>query len=513
MDFEAWTETLDPLEFLSDVLDGSAAWALIGLDAIGTINQWSPGAQRLYGFEAGQVTGRESLAVLYPDDPEGPERASDVLEAARRHGKWDGNAIHVRRDGERVAVRLVAGPRRGPSGEFIGFVLISREVAENEAVPATDCQISTRFLIASDINALMSVDAQSIITDVSPTMQSLLGRPRGELAGRPFPALFTEVELARQKLQRVLQGERLDNLPLTVTGRSGDAVVQCSAVAIHDTRGHVREVLVAARTASASREQQESRGQTAPAESDPTETAPAESGQASASTAGSSDFLARMRHELLSPLNAIMGFTGMLLMKLPGPLTAEQEKQLTLIQSSARQMQSLVNQLRDLLKIRCGEFTLQQETFPCRGLLNEVVALLKPLAAERGVQLVVECDDDSALRSDRPVMLQILWNLTDNAVRFTESGGRVMLKVRQVREGNRTVSYFSVVDTGIGISEDDQETLFQAFRQVGDPESRNEEGAGLGLYASRKLAELLGGRIEFHSSEVEGSTFTLVVPG
>jgi two-component system sensor histidine kinase/response regulator len=221
-------------------------------------------------------------------------------------------------------------------------------------------------------------------------------------------------------------------------------------------------------------------------------------------------FLATMSHELRTPMNAIIGFTGTLLMKLPGPLNAEQNKQLSTIQSSARHLLSLINDLLDLAKIEAGKVELKFETTDCKAVVEEVVTTLRPQAESKRLALQVTLPDQAlTISADRRALSQIIINLANNAIKFTERGS-VHLKVSPGEANGRRMVEFSVEDTGIGIRPEDQLKLFAAFTQVGQA-SRGREGTGLGLHLSQKLAELLGGKITFRSEYGKGSTFTLAL--
>jgi signal transduction histidine kinase len=228
-------------------------------------------------------------------------------------------------------------------------------------------------------------------------------------------------------------------------------------------------------------------------------------------SAAKSIFLSSMSHELRTPLNAIIGFTGTLLMKLPGPLNADQEKQLSTVQLSAKHLLVLINDLLDLAKIEAGKVELSPEPTPCRPLLEDVMAPLRPLAERKGLELLMAAPaEEIVIRTDRRALAQIVLNLLNNAIKFTERG-RVRLGIeRRVLDG-RSMVEFSVQDTGVGIRPEDQAKLFTAFTQV-DAATRHQEGTGLGLYLSQNLAVLLGGTIICRSEYGKGSTFTLQLP-
>jgi len=224
-----------------------------------------------------------------------------------------------------------------------------------------------------------------------------------------------------------------------------------------------------------------------------------------------SEFLAHMSHELRTPLNAVIGYTGTLLMKLPGPLTADQERQLKTIQTSARHLLSLINDVLDLARIESGKVEIELKPMPCQEVMEEVLSTLRPLAQAKNLALEAELPDKPIeVRTDRRALSQILINLANNAIKFTERGS-VTLRLSE-RDGARgDIATIDVIDTGVGVKPEEQPRLFRAFQQLhaGKPRS---EGTGLGLYLSGRLAELIQGRIEFESEYGKGSRFTLLIP-
>ena len=219
-------------------------------------------------------------------------------------------------------------------------------------------------------------------------------------------------------------------------------------------------------------------------------------------------FLATMSHELRTPLNAIIGFTGTLLMGLAGPLNEKQKKQLETVSRSARHQLSLINDLLDLAKIESGKVEVNLEPVACRGVIEEVAQTLRPLAENKQLKFEVAVPEDEViLRTDRRALSQIVINLTNNAIKFTEQG-TVCLKLRRA---NGTTE-IAVTDTGVGINTEDQGKVFEAFARLGDNKSPRQEGTGLGLHLSQKLAALLGGRIRLQSEHGKGSEFVLAIP-
>ena len=224
-----------------------------------------------------------------------------------------------------------------------------------------------------------------------------------------------------------------------------------------------------------------------------------------------SAFIANMSHELRTPLNAIIGFTGTLLMKLPGPLLPDQERQLTTIRASARHLLSLINDILDVAKIEAGKVEVEAAPVDCQALVIETADSLRPLATQKGLQLSVEVPDAPVrVLTDRRALVQILINLVNNAIKFTETGA-VKVALSQRSELDMIVTEFAVTDSGAGIRAEDQAKLFQAFSQLDSTSTRHVEGAGLGLYLCQNLANLIGGSLSLASDFGHGSTFTLVL--
>ena len=221
-----------------------------------------------------------------------------------------------------------------------------------------------------------------------------------------------------------------------------------------------------------------------------------------------SAFLATMSHELRTPLNSIIGFTGILLQKLVGPLSDEQEKQLKMVQGSARHLLELINDVLDISKIEADQIVLMKEDFDLCASIQSSVEKVKHPADKKGLTLVTDLQPVSVpISSDRRRVEQILINLLNNAVKFTESGS-VTVQSR-VTDGRVKVS---ITDTGIGIREQDLQTLFKPFRQVDTGITRQYEGTGLGLSICKRLVDLLGGTISVTSDPGKGSTFAFDLP-
>jgi len=222
-----------------------------------------------------------------------------------------------------------------------------------------------------------------------------------------------------------------------------------------------------------------------------------------------SEFLANMSHELRTPLNAIIGFSEVLIERLFGELNPKQEDYLRDIHSSGKHLLTLINDILDLSKIEAGRMELESSTFDIAGALGNAITLVRERAQRHSIIVGKQVDATlTEITADERKFKQMLLNLLSNAVKFTPDGGRIDVLARR-EDGNAVIS---VRDTGIGIAPEDQQTVFEEFRQVGVDYTKKQEGTGLGLALTKKFVELHGGKIWLESEPGKGSTFTFTIP-
>jgi two-component system, NtrC family, sensor kinase len=221
-----------------------------------------------------------------------------------------------------------------------------------------------------------------------------------------------------------------------------------------------------------------------------------------------SEFLANMSHELRTPLNAIIGFSEVLSERMFGELNEKQEEYLKDIYASGTHLLSLINDILDLSKIEAGRMELELTDFHLPQAIDNALILVRERAGRRGITLEHSVDERLGdICGDERKVKQVLLNLLSNALKFTPEGGRVEVRAGMV-DG---MAEISVTDTGVGIAAEDQERVFEEFRQVGTADKKA-EGTGLGLTLCRKFVELHGGRIWVKSQLGAGSTFTFTIP-
>jgi signal transduction histidine kinase/CheY-like chemotaxis protein len=221
-----------------------------------------------------------------------------------------------------------------------------------------------------------------------------------------------------------------------------------------------------------------------------------------------SKFLASMSHELRTPLNAIVGFSDLLAEQTAGQLNEKQNRFVHHIKQGSTHLLQLINDILDLSKIEAGQLEFHCEAFPVGEALPEVLSTIRPLAMAKNILVQHKAETVRSVYADRVRFKQILYNLLSNAVKFTPKGGRIDI---DCAEAENTV-HISVTDTGIGIRPEDQNIVFEEFRQIEGNSGATSEGTGLGLAITKRLVEQQGGKISLESELGKGSRFTFTLP-
>jgi protein-histidine pros-kinase len=398
--------------------------------------------------------------------------------------------LGLRRDGSEFPVEISLSPIDTDEGVLIASAI--RDISDRKRA-----EQKFRALLESAPDAMVIVDSDGTIVLVNSQTEQLFGYDREELLGKPveqlvperFRGIHPQHRRAYSNEPRVrpmgagldLHGLRKDGTEFPV-GISLSPLITEEGLLVSSSIRDISERRKAEQVLQEKNLELEN------------------------ASLAKDRFLASMSHELRTPLNAVIGFTGTLLMKLPGPLTAGQEHQLRTIQGSAKHLLSLINDLLDVAKIESGKVEILPESVDCKAVIEEVATTLRPMASHKGLAFEVELPEkDVRLFTARRALSQIVLNLGSNAIKFTDQG-TVRIVLEQTTNDGSPHTAIHVIDTGIGISGEDRAKLFEAFQQVGAPRKR--DGTGLGLYLCRKLAELLGGRIELETESGQGSRFS-----
>jgi PAS domain S-box-containing protein len=501
--------------------------AIIAVDAAGRVMLWNQSAERMLGWTEEEVLGK--LLPILPPEIEQLPPADDPDSA--QHGV---ESIRIRKDGVRIPVSIWDAPVASLGGrlwvladltevrkaERLRADLVERERAARELAAA-----GQRFslLLEAAPDAILEVDPQGRIVLANTEAERLFQRSRGELAGLPVEALLPErfrgghtayrAHYAAHPVRRPM-GAGLDLYAVRKDGSEFAVDINLSPIEDGTERGHVMCVL---RDVSQRRGVEEKiRVLNQSLERRSLELAAANqelsvrNEEVERANRLKSEFLASMSHELRTPLNTILGFSELLSEETAGALTEKQKRFLTHIQRDARHLLELINEVLDLSKIEAGRLELHLEKFPLAVAMAEVLTSIRPLAAAKSISLDSHLDTQLMLEADRLRFKEILYNLLSNAIKFTPSGGRVWVQSSIVE---RSVCIL-VGDTGIGIAPEDQQPIFESFRQASATTKGVREGTGLGLAITKRLVEQHGGRIWVESEAGKGSSFffTLRLP-
>jgi PAS domain S-box-containing protein len=527
---------------LQSAIFNSANFSSIATDSGGVIQIFNVGAERMLGYTAADVVNKITPADI--SDPQELIRRAKALSVelatpitpgfealvfkASRGIEDIYELTYIRKDGTRFPAVVSVTALRDAQEAIIGYLLIgtdntARKQVEEERKKldqrVRDQHFYTRSLIESNVDALMTTDPRGIITDVNKQTEALTGCTRDELIGAPFKNYFTDPDRAEAGINRVLNEGTVRNFELTARARNGQlTVVSYNATTFHDRDRILQGVFAAARDVTELKRFEQTLQQ--------------KNIELEAASRMKSEFLANMSHELRTPLNAIIGFSEVLRDGLVGDMTDQQREFIGDICGSGKHLLSLINDILDLSKVEAGKMTLDLEPVEVSSFLENSLSIIREKASARRIRVVMdEAPDVGTIQADARKVKQILYNLLSNAVKFTE-GGEVTLKAcrvpraivgapsgawqcRSVALADNEFSEFlevSVTDSGIGISGDGLERLFQPFSQVDSGLARKFEGTGLGLAMVKLLAELHGGTVAVASAVGRGSRFTVWLP-
>ncbi len=506
---------------LQRAIFNSANFSSIATDAKGVIQIFNVGAERMLGYTAaevmnkitpadisdpGEVVARAQALSAELGTPITPGFEALVFKASR--GIEDIYELtYIRKDGTRFPAVVSVTALRDAKDAIIGYLLIGTDNTARKLVEAEqkkldqrlrDQQFYTRSLIESNIDALMTTDPAGIITDVNKQMEALTGCTRDELIGAPFKDYFTDPARAEAGIRLVLSDKKITDYELTACALNGKkTVVSYNATTFYDRGRKLQGVFAAARDITERKHVEAELKQAKAA--------------AESASRTKSDFLASMSHEIRTPMNAIMGVADLLTKT---ALSQEQDKYVQIIRRAGDNLLNLINDILDLSKVEASQLELERTGFSLSDLLEKVIEMVAVRAQEKGLTLVSEIAPTvpANLVGDPTRLRQVLLNLIGNAIKFTETGE---VSVRVTPDGNNSVPTalrFTISDTGIGIPSGKLDRVFDRFTQADSSTTRRFGGSGLGLTISKRLVELMGGRIWVESEVDKGSVFSFAVP-
>ncbi len=494
--------------------------AIVAVDMEGRVILWSESAERMFGWLREEVIGKP-LPVVSPD------AQSTDLEHSRSSNYEGFEAVRVHRNGMHVPVKIWTAPIGDGNGQLSVLADLSGvKQAEREHARLTDLEREAResaasvhgssLLFEAAPDAMLEVDTRGCILQANTEAEHMFQRPKEELLGLTIEALVPERFRGKHLAHRAAYSAHPVRRPMgagiDLYGLRKDGTEFAVDIKLSPVAGHVMCVV---RDVSERREAEKKikmlnqdleRGSQALAAAN--EALSLQNREVQRANRLKSEFLASMSHELRTPLNTILGFSELLSEESAGSLNDKQKRFVTHIQRDAHHLLELINDILDLSKIEAGRLELNLENFPMAVPAAEVLTSIRPLAASKSVTLDSDLDTTLILNADRVRFKEILYNLLSNAIKFTPSGGRVFV---ESSTGNGSVCIV-VGDTGIGIAPEDQEAIFESFRQASATTKGVREGTGLGLAITKRLVEQHGGKVWVESELGKGSRFYVAFP-
>ena len=494
----------------------NAGYAIIATDLDGVITLFNPSAERMLGYAAGDVVGKQSPAMFH-DPMELQERAAefaavigepvkvgfDVFIAKINHGlpnehEW----TYIRKDGTRLPVLLVVTTLQTDEGAIVGYLGMAADFSARRAAE-TALEDNNRFLdtLAAnipgmvgywDLNLRCRFANRSYIEWFEKTPEQMRGIGLKELVGEK---IFAENQ---PYIEAALQGER-QRFERTLTKPDGTL----GYIFVHYIPdldgGRVRGIIaVVSDVTQVKLGQLELESMNRQLE--------IRSREAEEASRSKSSFLANMSHEIRTPMNAIL---GMLQLLQQNGLSKKQADYAGRAESAARALLGILNDILDFSRVEAGKLELDFHTFGIDKMLRNIAFILSTNVGDKDLEIVFKIDPavPGWVIGDDLRLQQVLINLAGNAVKFTERGEVVLSVARQPAQGDEVAVRFSVRDTGIGISPDQLERIFDGFSQAEASTARRFGGSGLGLAISKRLVDMMGGTLEVESEVGGGSDF------
>ena len=481
-------------------------YAIFVLTKEGYIATWNLGAEKIKGWSADEIIGKH-FSIFYPEEDLKWDKPAYELKVAAEVGRFEDEGWRIRKDGSRFWANVVITALRDPDGTLRGFGKVTRDLTERRRNEEFLRESEERFrLLVEGVRdyAIFMLDPQGYIQSWNAGAEKIKGYKADEIIGTHFSIFYPEDDLKRDKpgyeLKEAAEVGRFEDEGWRIRKDGSRFWANVVITALRNKEGTLRGFAKITRDLTERKYAEEQRLQLAREQ--------VARAEAEAANRAKDEFLATISHELRTPLNAILGWGRMIR---NSNLSEEVfARGLETIERNARLQAQLIDDLLDVSRIISGKVRLTVMPVELTPVIEAAIDSIRPAADARNIRLEVMLDTNPGLVSGDPDRLQqVIWNLLANAVKFTDKGGRVQVRLEQI---NSHIE-ITVSDTGRGISQEFLPYVFDRFRQADSSITRLHGGLGLGLAIVRNLIELHGGSVRAQSpGEGQGATFTLKLP-
>jgi PAS domain S-box-containing protein len=499
-EYEIGTQSTELMRMLvQNVTD----YAIIALDTSGHVLSWNEGARRINGYEESEILGQH-FSIFYPEKDR-DTKPSLELKTALSEGRFEEEGWRIRKDGTPFWVNAVVTPIYDDSKQLIGFAKITRDLTERLAATELQRQTEEVFRLMVDAvkdYAIFLLTPEGIVFTWNEGARRINGYESSEIIGKHFSEFYTQEDKARNHPEEELEQARRqgayqeEGWRIRKDGTTFWASVTITAV--HDGKGELRGFAKVTRDLTERRQ----------AELE-LENARDEAIKASNLK---SQFVANVSHEVRTPMAGIIGMAEQLVED--ETLDADQREAAEHVFMSSKRLLEVLNDLLDFSKLEAGRVELEESTFRPDMMFQEIVDSIYSLARKKGLQVTSTLDPSlpKILKGDEAKIRRAMLNLSHNAVKFTKEGKIAVSAELVERDADDVVVKFQVIDTGIGISPEAREKLFEPFVQADGTVRRKFGGTGLGLSITKRYVDLMSGQIGLDTQEDSGSTFWFTVP-
>ncbi len=482
---------------------------LVTINIAGKITDMNEATANITGVSREKLTGTDFFDYFTE-----PQKAREVYQEVFAKGSVADSPLTLRhKNGKLTDVLFNGSVYKDGEGKVVGVVIVARDVTAQKLLSKYSLS-----LIEASLDPLVTINTEGKITDMNKATADITGISREKLTGTDFFDYFTEPQKAREVYQQVFAKGSVADSPLTLRHKNGKLTdVLFNGSVYKDGRGNVLGVVIVARDVTEQKRIATELTEAKVAAELATEIAEEAKRKAESATLiaeeavkAKQQFLSNMSHEIRTPMNAIIGFTKVVLKT---DLSEKQKEYLNAIKISGDALIVLINDILDLAKVDAGKMTFEQTPFKMASTISAMLHLFEPKIQEKNLTLIKVYDSNipKVLLGDPVRLHQIILNLVSNAVKFTTTG-KITVKVQlQKEEKEKVYIEFSVSDTGIGISKNKIEHIFENFQQATSGTSRIYGGTGLGLAIVKQLVEAQDGTIQVSSKLGEGSIFSFTL--